>query len=89
LDEQIRELGEAQQLIADRGIRAESACYPYGSFNSDTLSAMRTIGLSVGLKLAKVPVRDESPLELNRIVVAFSDAMPKLLYKMYIRPFLP
>jgi peptidoglycan/xylan/chitin deacetylase (PgdA/CDA1 family) len=89
LDEQIRELSEAQKMLSDRGIRAETVCYPYGSFNGDTLRAMKSVGLSVGLRLAKSPVYSESTMELNRIVVAFSDALPKLLYKIYVRPKLP
>lgn len=88
-DQQMIELREAQALLRERGIVPSSACYPYGSFNADTLRAMQSVGLEVGVKLAKSPVRDESNLELNRIVVAFSDALPKLLYKIYIRPLLP
>lgn len=89
LDQQMIELREAQALLRERGIPPSSVCYPYGSFNADTLRAMKSVGLSVGLKLAKTPVYGESTLELNRIVVAFSDALPKLLYKIYIRPKLP
>lgn len=89
LDEQIRELSEAQKMLSERGFGVRSACYPYGSFNADTLKAMKQCGLSVGLKLAKSPVYGESALELNRIVVAFSDTLPKLLYKIYLRPKLP
>ncbi|MEI7575452.1 MAG: polysaccharide deacetylase family protein [Armatimonadota bacterium] len=88
-DEQLLELREAQDLLRERGIVPASACYPYGSFNTDTLRAMKSVGLSVGLRLAKTPVYNESTLELNRIVVAFSDSLPKLLYKIYIRPSLP
>jgi peptidoglycan/xylan/chitin deacetylase (PgdA/CDA1 family) len=88
-EEQECELREAQALLRERGIDPASACYPYGSFNADTLRAMKSVGLSVGLRLAKTPVYNESTLELNRIVVAFSDSLPKLLYKIYIRPSLP
>ncbi len=89
LEEQIRELSAAQEMLRERGITGQSACYPYGSFNADTLRAMKSVGLSVGLKLAKTPVYGESTLELNRIVVAYSDTLPKLLYKIYLRHKLP
>ena len=89
LDEQVLEIVSAQEQLKERGILGQSVCYPYGSFNELTLSAMKEVGLSVGLKLAKAPVHSESALELNRIVVAYSDTLPKLLYKIYVRPKLP
>lgn len=88
-EDQLRELAQAQSALTANGLRSESVCFPYGSYNPETLQAMSALGLSVGLKLAKRPVGSESSLELNRIVVAYSDALPKLLYKIYIRPKLP
>jgi peptidoglycan/xylan/chitin deacetylase (PgdA/CDA1 family) len=89
LEQQIQELAVAHQMLTDRGLDSRSVCYPYGAFNADTLAAVSSLGYQVGLKLAKRPVQGESALELNRIVVSFSDSLPKLLYKIYVRPHLP
>lgn len=89
LERQIQELAVAHQMLTDRGLDSRSVCYPYGSFNADTLAAVSSLGYQVGLKLAKRPVQAESALELNRVVVSFSDSLPKLLYKIYVRPHLP
>lgn len=87
LDEATTEVVDGRTLFEDMGLPFGSLCYPYGSVNE---AAVRTAGYPVAVALGKRPARaTDSRLALPRIVVAYSDALPKLLYKMKIRPLLP
>lgn len=59
-------------------------CYPYGSVG-DTL-AVKSAGYEIGLALDKrIATTADNRLRLPRIVVAFSDSLPGLLYRIYVR----
>ncbi len=83
------ELESAQKKLHEMGIDSQSLCFPYGSYNDETLRVMRELGVKVGLRLGKRPVGNETPDALNRVIVAYSDTLPKLLYKIHLRPLLP
>jgi len=86
---QILEISEAQRRLLQEGIETESVCFPYGNFNKETLSVIRECGMSVGLMLGKrVASSVDNRLCLPRVIVAYSDGVVKLLYKIYIRPLL-
>lgn len=86
----LREAQEARAALADRNMPPASFCYPYGSVNAAAMVAVQASGHKVGLALGKrIAEEGDDRLALPRIAVAFSDALPKLLYKMYLRPLLP
>ena len=88
--EQLAEVESAEDLLIEHGLGASSVCYPYGRFNDETKSAVAQAGAKVGLALGRRPARPgDDLLFLPRIVVGFSDRLPKLLYKIHLRPKLP
>lgn len=90
LDEQAREIELAEDLLIEHGLDGRSVCYPYGRFNAETRAAMEREKIQVGLALGRRPARPgDDLLFLPRIVVGYSDRLPKLLYKIHLRPKLP
>jgi len=86
----LREAQEARAALEEHNLAPASFCYPYGSLNPAAMVAVQASGHMVGLALGKrMAEESDDRLALPRIVVAFSDALPKLLYKMYLRPLLP
>ncbi len=89
-DEQVAEWLAAKAEAAKKGIHFESCCLPYGSWNASSVESVRQSGYQVCLGLSRRQARsDDNRLLLPRIVVGFSDKLPGLLYKLYIRPLLP
>lgn len=90
LAEQIAELEMAEDLLIEHGLSPKSVCFPYGKFNGATLEAMDSEGVQVGMALGTRQARTGDDLRaLPRLVVGFSDRLPKLLYRLYLRPRLP
>jgi peptidoglycan/xylan/chitin deacetylase (PgdA/CDA1 family) len=85
-DEQLREWQLANEMLRDNGIEVQSGCFPYGDWCHDTLKSLRNSGIPVGLQLGKRPVGDEPTVCLPRVIVSFSDRVPKLIYKIWVRP---
>ncbi len=89
-EEQFRELDQARDALRQRGFETISVAYPYGSYNEQTANAAQQAWLQIGVKLEKRPAYEtDNRLMLPRIIVAYSDALPKLLYKIHVRPRLP
>ncbi|HRF59704.1 MAG TPA: polysaccharide deacetylase family protein [Fimbriimonadaceae bacterium] len=87
LVDQAQAIAEGDRLLRDHGFDPRSVCLPYGRHNAETVPALRATGAGIGLALstrAATP-RDERLL-LPRIVIGYSDGVPKLLYKLYLRP---
>jgi len=88
LDEkaQMKEVARADAALRAHGIDPGSFCFPYGCFNGDSTRALVLTGYRVGLALRKrLATKEEDNLALSRVVVAFSDTVPMLLYKLNIR----
>ena len=86
-DEQFAEIQNAHNRFADERIKPRSFCFPYGSHNQATLEMLQKANYSVGLALGKRPARrEDNLLSLPRVVVAYSDALPMLLYKIVLKP---
>jgi len=87
--EQLKELVDADQWLRQEGLDPGSFCFPYGSLNDSAIAAVRQAGYSVGLALRKrIATSDEDLLALSRVVVAYSDSLPALLYRLHVRPLL-
>lgn len=90
LEAQTGEIRLADEALAGQGINARSFCLPYGSHNPETPAAMQSAGVTVGLALARrAAVPGDNRLLLPRIVVAYGDHLPKLLYKLHLRHLMP
>lgn len=89
LDQQVAAWDSAIRGFREHGIAPVSACYPYGRTNAASAAAAAQAGYSVGVGLGKRLAREsDGRLALPRIVVSYSDQLPKLLYKMYLRPLM-
>jgi peptidoglycan/xylan/chitin deacetylase (PgdA/CDA1 family) len=87
--DQAREIRGCHEMLLSNGLKPESFCFPYGRLNEKSPSVLEDCDYQVGLALKKrLPRPTDSPLEQPRIVVAFGDALPLLLYKLHIRPLL-
>lgn len=87
--DQTEEIVNGLRELGERGISPCSFCYPYGSWNETARAIVQHCGYSVAFALAKRLARQEDDrLVLPRIVVSHSDVLPKLLYKLHIRPLL-
>jgi peptidoglycan/xylan/chitin deacetylase (PgdA/CDA1 family) len=87
-EDQQNEWQQANDMLRNQGIHPQSGCFPYGFFNEGTLESLASTGIKVGLALKKRPVKDDLSICLPRVIVSFSDRIPKLLYKIHIRPIL-
>jgi peptidoglycan/xylan/chitin deacetylase (PgdA/CDA1 family) len=84
------EIEDAHRQLLDHGIEARSFCYPYGSLSEPAKAAVVEAGYRVGLALGKRVAESTDPrIALPRVVVAYGDALPLLLYKLHLRPLLP
>jgi peptidoglycan/xylan/chitin deacetylase (PgdA/CDA1 family) len=81
------EVTGAKREIERHGIVHGSFCYPYGSWTPEARQAVSGAGYGIAFSLGKRPaLESDDRLTLPRIAVAYSDAIPKLLYKIHIRP---
>ncbi|MFN7147461.1 MAG: polysaccharide deacetylase family protein, partial [Myxococcota bacterium] len=86
-DTQRREVLDALNALRERGLEPRSFCHPYGRYDSATLEILQGAGVPIGLALGKRPALPTDPrLELPRIVLAYSDGVAMLLYRMLLRP---
>lgn len=89
LAEQAAEIGRAHEVLTANGIDSQSFCLPYGSHNAETSEAVAQTGYEVGLALRKrLPRPDDDRRLLPRIVVAYSDGVVGLIYKLKVKPLL-
>jgi len=87
---QIDEIESADNKLLQHGLSPGSFCFPYGRLNGDSRLACERAGYRVGLALGKRMATDEDDRRaLPRIVLAYSDSVAKLVYKMHVRPKLP
>jgi peptidoglycan/xylan/chitin deacetylase (PgdA/CDA1 family) len=81
------EIVSAHQRLLDEGIKPRSFCFPYGDHDRRTIDQLEKAGYAVGVALGKRPAHShENRLSLPRVVVAYSDVLPMLLYKLKLKP---
>lgn len=83
-----KEWTEAHEELSRRGFRLDSACYPYGGYTPQSPEILVKLGYTSAYTVDKWP-GGKNPFLFARIVVAYGDALPLLLYKLHIRPHLP
>lgn len=89
-DQQRTEIEAAHLVLSAAGMESASIAYPFGKFNGDTEAACRSVGIGVGLALSRrAAISSDKRYALPRIVVGYGDHLPKLLYKIHLRPYLP
>ncbi|MEQ1932945.1 MAG: polysaccharide deacetylase family protein [Fimbriimonadaceae bacterium] len=89
-DGQSQQILDARTLLEEQGYLNTSLCYPFGSFNTKTLAVAKALGFKIAVTLQKgIASPDHNKLALPRITVACGDAIPLLLYKIFVRPKLP
>ncbi|HLK14704.1 MAG TPA: polysaccharide deacetylase family protein [Fimbriimonadaceae bacterium] len=89
-DTQAREVRGATEDLEREGLPGGSFCLPYGSSSPETREILRGAGYQVCVTIRKAIAQDtDDPLALPRIFVAYGDALPLLLYRLYVRPKLP
>lgn len=89
LDEgsQRREIEQCSWILREKGFEPQTFCLPYGSYNEHSASAIRSAGFNVGFTVEKRWARDRDDRALlPRFAMSFGDALPQLLYKLFIRP---
>ena len=80
----------AHHLLREDGLECKSVCYPYGSLSAQTLAIAAELGYEIGLTLRRGIASDhDDHLSLPRVTIAYGDAIPLLLYKIFVRPKLP
>ncbi|MBV6458176.1 MAG: hypothetical protein HONBIEJF_01301 [Fimbriimonadaceae bacterium] len=90
LEEQLDEWNLANSRLKAEGLPARSCCLPYGSRNEHSRAAIEQAGFLVGLGLGRRAAnRSDDPRLLPRIVVGYSDRLPGLIYRIWLRPLLP
>ena len=88
LDDQLDQIRTCHEAMVGHGLKPESFCYPYGSLNTDSIRAVANCGYRVGMALGKRPAKPTDPrLAIPRVVVAYGDSLPMLLYKLHLKPF--
>jgi peptidoglycan/xylan/chitin deacetylase (PgdA/CDA1 family) len=81
------EIHRAHQTLLENGIDPKTICYPYGSVNDQAEICAKKIGYGIGLGLEKRQAAAfDDRLRLPRIAVAYSDALPMLIYRLFVRP---
>lgn len=77
---------KAHTALTDHGISVVTACYPYGVAGNTRAEDLTALGYGTALGIGRWPWGND-PFDRPRIVVAFGDALPMLLYKLYVKPF--
>ena len=86
-EEQYKEISVAHENLVTQGLNPRSFCYPYGSHDQRTVTQVDKAGYQVALILGKrIATTDDKLLELPRIIAAYSDALPMLIYKLTLKP---
>jgi peptidoglycan/xylan/chitin deacetylase (PgdA/CDA1 family) len=89
LESPVSEIDSAQEELIRQGLNPTSFCFPYGSLHPDALERVGQLQM-IGLSLTKgLAIQSHDKRALPRIVVGFGDTLPLLLYKAFVRPWLP
>lgn len=86
-EDQYLEISRCDLALKANGIEPQSFCYPYGHLDDTSVAVLRKLEYRVGMAIGKRPaVESDDRLRFPRIVMAYGDALPLLLYKLHLRP---
>jgi peptidoglycan/xylan/chitin deacetylase (PgdA/CDA1 family) len=88
LEEQRAEVREADRWLRDQGLKPGSFCYPYGGFGDGAYEAAKGLYPVAVVLHKRLAEAADDRWRLPRVVVAYSDALPMLLYRLHVRPIL-
>ena len=86
MEEQRAEILKAREELIARGFEHGSFCLPYGRFGAETIELVKECGYPVCLTLEKGLADKALANRLPRITMSFSDGVPGLIYKLYLKP---
>lgn len=86
--EQRDEVIKADRWLREHGLRPGSFCYPYGGFGEGAYEAARELYPAAVVLQKRIAAATDDRWRLPRVVVAYSDALPMLLYRLHVRPIL-
>ncbi len=87
VEEQVREVREAHRQLEEQGLLPGSFCYPYGDLNTSAVRAVEEAGYGVAVTLIKRQASPDDPrLLLPRVAIGYSDGVPMVIYKLWIKP---
>lgn len=86
-DAQLIELQESKLRLQDElGEEIKHVCYPYGSYNQDTLNAAKQAGYQTGMTCIRGAATPEfNLLELPRKAISYGDNMLGFIWKLYAK----
>lgn len=83
------ELREAHEQLSERFGTVKSCAYPYGRYDARATESLRDMEYAAAVTtVTGVASPLHPPLELPRLMIAYSDRVAGLMYKMYLRPLL-
>lgn len=84
---QVAEICRCHERLVAEGLDPKTFCLPYGHYTSFSSAAIAEAGYETGFTVEKrwVSDRDDRRL-LPRFAMSYGDAVPGLLYKLFIRP---
>ncbi|MFQ3587930.1 MAG: polysaccharide deacetylase family protein [Fimbriimonadaceae bacterium] len=80
------QIAEADRRLREWGFEPRSLAAPYGRLPARSVPIPYPVVLGLGRRCAR---ETDDRTRLPRIVVAYGDRLPKLLYRIYVRPALP
>ncbi len=81
------EIEKCSWILREKGFDPRTFCLPFGAYNAESSAAIAAAGFSVGFTVEKRWVRESDNRRLlPRFAMSYGDALPQLLYKLYIRP---
>lgn len=90
IEEQFSEIQGAAEALEVANLAGGSFCLPYGSYSDATPSILARANVSICMSVRKGIASDsDDRLLLPRVFVPYSDALPLLLYRLYLRPLIP
>lgn len=78
-----QEIPSAQRELEAHGLRPRSFCWPYGAEGAIPEGFATVTTLRKGIARS-----DDDPTTLRRVVMAYSDGVAGLVYKLHVRPLL-
>lgn len=86
-DGQRAEIEKCTWILRERGFEPQTFCLPFGAYNQESAAAIADAGFPVGFTVEKRWVRESDDRRLlPRFAMSYGDAVPQMLYKLFIRP---